>query len=49
MFAAGLVMLVGGAELLVRGASRLAALMRVSSLIVGLNIVAFGTSFPELA
>ena len=49
MFAAGLVMLVGGAELLVRGASRLAALMHVPSLIVGLTIVAFGTSFPELA
>jgi len=49
IFAAGLAMLVGGAELLVRGASRLAVLLRVSSLIVGLTIVAFGTSFPELA
>ncbi|MBI2567863.1 MAG: calcium/sodium antiporter [Candidatus Schekmanbacteria bacterium] len=46
---AGLVMLTIGAELLVRGASRLAAAVGVSSLIVGLTVVAFGTSAPELA
>lgn len=46
---AGLVLLVGGGELLVRGASRLAAVMRISSLVIGLTIVAFGTSAPELA
>jgi cation:H+ antiporter len=45
----GLVFLVGGAELLVRGASRLAAAARISPLIVGLTIVAYGTSAPELA
>lgn len=38
-----------GAELLVKGASRLASLIKISPLIVGLTIVAFGTSAPELA
>jgi cation:H+ antiporter len=37
-----------GAELLVRGASRLALRAGVSSLFVGLTIVGFGTSSPEL-
>jgi cation:H+ antiporter len=45
----GLVVLVGGGELLIRGAVRLAALARVSPLLIGLTIVAFGTSSPELA
>ncbi len=48
-FLLGLVFLVGGAELLVRGASRLAAAARISPLIVGLTVVAYGTSAPELA
>ena len=42
-------MLVGGAELLVRGGSLLALIFRVPALVVGLTIVAFGTSTPELA
>jgi cation:H+ antiporter len=46
---AGLVMLVTGAELLVRGASRLALRFGISPLVVGLTVVAFGTSSPELA
>ena len=45
----GLIVLVLGGELLVRGASRLAALAGVSPLISGLTVVAFGTSAPELA
>lgn len=45
----GLVVLVAGAELLVRGATRVSAATGVSSLITGLTIVAFGTSAPELA
>jgi cation:H+ antiporter len=45
----GLVVLVAGAELLVRGASRLATALGISPLIVGLTVVAFGTSSPELA
>lgn len=49
LFVLGLVFLVVGAEALVKGASRLAAAFRVSPLIIGLTVVAFGTSAPELA
>jgi cation:H+ antiporter len=45
----GTVLLVTGAEFLVRGASRLALLLKISPLVVGLTVVAFGTSAPELA
>ena len=45
----GLVLLIAGAEILVRGASRIAAGMGISPLIIGLTVVAFGTSSPELA
>jgi cation:H+ antiporter len=45
----GLVLLVGGAELLVKGASGLAISAGISPLVVGLTVVAFGTSAPELA
>ena len=48
-FALGLVALVVGAELLVRGASKLALSFGISSLVVGLTVVAFGTSAPEMA
>jgi len=44
---AGLALLVGGAEALVRGASGLALLARVTPAVVGLTIVAAGTSMPE--
>lgn len=47
--AAGLVLLVVGAEILVRGASKLAALFGISPLVIGLTVVAFGTSAPETA
>jgi cation:H+ antiporter len=46
---AGLALLVLGAEFLVRGASKIASAAGVSSLVVGLTVVAFGTSSPELA
>lgn len=46
---AGLVFLVGGAEALVKSASRLAATVGISPLVIGLTVVAFGTSAPELA
>ncbi len=49
MMVAGLISLVAGAELLVRGATRIAATIGVSSLVVGLTVVAFGTSAPEMA
>jgi cation:H+ antiporter len=45
----GLVLLVMGAELLVKGASNLAAILGISPLIIGLTIVAYGTSAPEMA
>ena len=48
-FAAGLVLLIIGGEVLVRGASRLATAIGISPLVVGLTVVAFGTSSPELA
>lgn len=44
----GVVLLILGAELLVRGASGLAFSLGISKLIVGLTVVAFGTSAPEL-
>ena len=49
MFALGLTVLVVGADVLVRGASRLAVSFGVSPLVVGLTVVAFGTSAPEMA
>lgn len=45
----GIVFLVVGADFLVRGASNLAAMARISPLVIGLTVVAFGTSAPELA
>lgn len=49
LFVAGIAMLIVGAEGLVRGAGHLAIAMGVSPLVVGLTVVAFGTSSPELA
>ena len=49
LFVIGLVILVFGAEVMVRGASRLAAAFGISPLVIGLTVVAFGTSSPELA
>ncbi|MGF1642008.1 MAG: calcium/sodium antiporter [Thiotrichales bacterium] len=49
LFVFGLILLVVGAEALVRGASRLALSFGVSPLVVGLTVVAFGTSAPEMA
>ncbi|MBU1301111.1 MAG: calcium/sodium antiporter [Gammaproteobacteria bacterium] len=45
----GLVLLVAGAEVLVRGAAKLAAQFGIPPLIIGLTVVAFGTSAPETA
>lgn len=46
--AAGFVLLIKGADFLVDGASSLAKRFNVSELVIGLTIVAFGTSAPEL-
>ena len=48
-FLAGLVVVIVGAEFIVRGGSRVAALLGVSPMILGLTVVAIGTSTPELA
>jgi cation:H+ antiporter len=49
MFIAGIFLLIFGADLLVRGASQFASTLGVPPLIIGLTVVAFGTSAPELA
>jgi cation:H+ antiporter len=45
----GLVALVAGAELLVKGAAAIASRLGIAPVIIGLTVVAFGTSAPELA
>lgn len=49
IFLGGLAVIVFGAELLLRGAARLATLLGVRPVIIGLTVVAMGTSMPELA
>lgn len=49
LFVIGVAALVAGAEALVRGAARLAARTGLSPVVIGLTVVAFGTSAPELA
>lgn len=49
LVAAGVGLLVGGAQLMVRGATEIAASFGVSDLVIGLTVVAVGTSLPELA
>lgn len=46
---AGLLLLAVGGESLIRGAARLAAAARIAPVVIGLTVVAFGTSAPELA
>ncbi len=48
LFLAGLALIVGGGNLLVDGAMKIAADLGVSDAVIGLTIVAVGTSFPEL-
>ncbi|MBO7664882.1 calcium/sodium antiporter, partial [Candidatus Saccharibacteria bacterium] len=45
----GFVLLIKGADVLVSGASSIAANFKISKMLIGLTIVAFGTSAPELA
>ncbi|MGI9280709.1 MAG: calcium/sodium antiporter [Endozoicomonas sp.] len=49
MLASGLVLLLGSSQLLVWGATDIAQMMGISDLVIGLTIVAIGTSLPELA
>lgn len=49
LLVAGFVALIKGADLFVDGSSSLAAIFKVPSIIIGLTIVAMGTSAPELA
>ncbi len=48
MVLGGIVVLLTGGDILVRGATALASKMGVPPLLVGLTIVAFGTSAPEM-
>ncbi|MFA6244955.1 MAG: calcium/sodium antiporter, partial [Candidatus Hydrogenedentales bacterium] len=48
LLAVGFVVLIKGADWLVDGAATLARVMGISDLVIGLTIVAFGTSLPEL-
>lgn len=45
----GLVLLIAGGDLLVRGAVRIAERLRLSPMLIGLTVVGMGTSTPELA
>ena len=45
----GIAGLVGGAELLVKGAATIASSFGIAPVVIGLTVVAFGTSAPELA
>ncbi|HEX6250310.1 MAG TPA: calcium/sodium antiporter [Gemmatimonadaceae bacterium] len=49
LFLVGIVLLTAGAEVLVRGASHLSVAAGISPLVVGLTVVAYATSAPELA
>jgi cation:H+ antiporter len=45
---AGFLLLLGGAEMLVRGSVAIARRMEISTMVIGMTVVAFGTSAPEL-
>lgn len=49
LFIGGLICLIIGAEALVRGSSKIAGYLGMAPLVIGLTVVAFGTSSPELA
>ena len=49
LFLAGLIALIVGAEMVLRGGARFAALMGIRPLVIGLTVVSIGTSMPELA
>jgi len=48
LFIIGFIILIKGADLLVEGASAIAKKFKISNLVIGLTVVAFGTSMPEM-
>ena len=48
LFVVGFIILIKGADLLVDGASSIARKFHISTLVIGLTLVSFGTSAPEL-
>ncbi len=48
LLVAGLIVLIVGGEFLVRGAVGIAKKFRISTLVIGMTVVSFGTSAPEL-
>lgn len=48
LFVIGFVLLIKGADFLVEGSSSIARRLKISDLVIGLIVVAFGTSSPEL-
>lgn len=49
VFLGGLVVIIVGAEMLLRGATRMAAMLNIQPILIGLTLVAICTSTPELA
>ncbi|MCC6807067.1 MAG: calcium/sodium antiporter [Deltaproteobacteria bacterium] len=49
IFLGGLVVITLGAEMILRGSTRIAAMLGVKPILIGLTVVAIGTSTPELA
>ncbi|NLY64298.1 MAG: calcium/sodium antiporter, partial [Alcaligenaceae bacterium] len=49
IFVAGLIIVILGAEMILQGSKRIAIMLRIKPIIIGLTIVAIGTSTPELA
>ncbi|NTS43859.1 calcium/sodium antiporter [Flavisolibacter sp. BT320] len=49
IFLIGLVVITSGAELLLRNATRIAAMLGIKPILIGLTVVSIGTSMPELA
>ena len=49
LFAVGFLLLIKGADWLIEGSADIARKFRIPEIVIGLTVVAFGTSAPELA